>query len=224
MALFGSPLQHDIDPSALVTPDFPQKNVSFGQAQYNEYDPLSNLYSPSQPFYDLSQPVPPFIPFDFSDPARTTPALVSNQASNPPPLQKSILKRKRASAKSVPSRSTSSGSCKDSSQNSIKIESDDEDHNSSALSTKKHRNDSVPVNVLVDLIKSLNSINQGQVASQSTTTSAISSVIGQAAVKCSGPIRDLRSAMELVRGNTSTSTKTVGALFVQINIIITFRY
>lgn len=213
---FGSPLSHDVDPSNLVTPDL-SKAVSFGANNISEYDPTAFLYSPSQPpFYPHLQYQ--FPSFSAPDPDTLTPAPQSVQSGPPVIPRKSILKRKKsAAAKSVVSRSTSSGSCKDSSQESIKIESDDDDDKTAPV-TKKNKQDSVSVNVLVDLIKSISSLNQNQVLSQ-PTASALASVIPHATMKCTGPIRELRSAMDLMRADNSSSTKLV-EIFPFVNSFI----
>ena len=195
----------------MITPENNLKNVSFGTCEFAEYiNPSSGIYSPTQPFYGGMSQVP-FLPFSMPVSENLTPAPISQPDINPPPLRKSILKKKKSSvaAKSAVSRSTSSGSCKDSSQESIKIETDDEDDAEQLPALKKQKTDSVSVNVLVDLIKSLNSLSQQQSAAQVPSAAAISTSITQAAIKCSGPIRDLRSAMDLTRPDLATSKKLV---------------
>lgn len=226
----GSPLTHDIDTSNLVTPDI-SKNVSFGQFNVNEYNPLSALYSPTAPFYDPAFSVP-FVPLNLSDPSVTTPAQSSQPASLPPVQRKSILKRKKSSvaAKQLPvSRSTSAGSCRSDLNDVIKVQSDDDkDDDTPTLVHKKHKSDSVPVNVLMDLIKSISSMNQSQVASQVASSVNLSN-INQLGVKCTGPVRELRSAMDLSRHPTATSTKLVEVFFnlqlccIFINLFFSFH-
>ena len=208
----GSPLENDVDLANLVTPD-PSKAVSFGNNNVSEFDPSAKLYSPTQPsFYPSVYPFP-YQQFQFPDPDTLTPAPMPNLNPGPQLPRKSILKRKRgsAAAKSIVSRSTSSGSCKENSQGSIKIESDD-DEPSQISTSKKSKSDSVSVNVLMDLIKSLNSLNQANNGQSSHSEATISSVVNQAAVKCTGPVRDLRGAMDLTRNDKTTSKKLVTLL------------